>query len=202
MPTNVNYIDLDSSYSAGEAFITNKNNMQISGLAVFHEGYLIGELTAMDSICHLLLKNDLQSSMISIADPFNSTETINLSLTQYTAPDISVKVVNGSPYITCNVHLKANIVSLASGSDFSKKENLQIISEYANSYLSYHIENYLYKTSKDYGSDTVGFGRFIIHQYPTLNDWYNYDWNANYKNAFFEVNVDTTITNSNLILKN
>lgn len=202
IPTDVNYIDLDSSYSAGEAFITNKNNMQISGLAVFHEGYLIGELTSMDSICHLLLKNKLQSSMISIADPFNSTEIINLSLTQYTAPDISVKMVNGSPYITCNVHLKANIVSLSSGSDFTKKENLQTISEYANSYLASHIGNYLYKTSKDYGADTIGFGRYIIHRYPTLNDWYNYGWNANYKNAFFDVQVDTTITNSSLILKN
>ena len=49
-PDDVNYVDLDSSYSAGQALITNKNNMQINGLAVFHNGYCIGELNSIDSI--------------------------------------------------------------------------------------------------------------------------------------------------------
>ena len=201
-PDDVNYVDLDSSYSAGQALITNKNNMQINGLAVFHNGYCIGELNSIDSICHLILKNELQSAMISIPDPFNNTEIINLSLMQLKKPDIEVKLVNGSPYISCNVYLKANIVSLSSGSDFSKKENLNIISEYANSYLKSHINNYLYKTSKDFNSDTVGFGRYLLSSYATLEDWYNENWKSNYKNSFFDVNVDTTIMNSSLILKN
>lgn len=201
-PDDVNYVDLDSSYSAGQALITNKNNMQINGLAVFHNGYCIGELNSIDSICHLILKNELQSAMISIPDPFNNTEIINLSLIQLKKPDIEVKLVNGSPYISCNVYLKANIVSLSSGSDFSKKENLNIISEYANSYLKSHINNYLYKTSKDFNSDTVGFGRYLLSSYATLEDWYNENWKSNYKNSFFDVNVDTTIMNSSLILKN
>ena len=54
--------------------------MQINGLAVFHNGYCIGELNSIDSICYLTLKNELQSAMISIPDPFNNTELINLSL--------------------------------------------------------------------------------------------------------------------------
>ena len=111
-------------------------------------------------------------------------------------------MVNGSPYISCNVFLKANIVSLSSGSDFSKKENLNIISEYANSYLKSHITDFLYKTSKDYDADIVGFGRYLLSNYATLDDWYNVNWQSNYKNSFFDVNVDTTIMNSNLILKN
>ena len=201
-PDDVNYVDLDSSYSAGQALITNKNNMQINGLAVFHNGYCIGELNSIDSICYLTLKNELQSAMISIPDPFNNTELINLSLMQLKKPDISVKLVNGSPYISCNVFLKANIVSLSSGSDFSKKENLNIISEYANSYLKSHITDFLYKTSKDYDADIVGFGRYLLSNYATLDDWYNVNWQSNYENSFFDVNVDTTIMNSNLILKN
>ena len=201
-PDDVNYVDLDSSYSAGQALITNKNNMQINGLAVFHNGYFIGELNSIDSICHLILKNELQSAMISIPDPFNNTEIINLSLMQLKSPDISVKLVNGSPYISCNVYLKANIVSLSSGSDFSKKENLNIISEYANSYLKSHITDFLYKTSKDYNSDIVGFGKYLLSNYATLDDWYNENWQSNYKNSFFDVNLDTTIMNSSLILKN
>lgn len=202
IPDDVNYIDLDSSYSAGQALINDKNNMQISGLAIFKNGYLVGELNSMDSICHLIIKNELQNSMISIPDPFNSTEIINLSLIQLEKPHISVKLVNGSPYISCNIKLKANISSFASSSPLSSKENLNIISEYANSYLEYHINKYLYKTSKEFNSDTIGFGKYLLSNFSTLPEWYNQNWDLNYQNSFFDVNVDTTIMNSNLILKN
>lgn len=202
IPDDVNYVDLDSSYSAGQALIKDKNNMQISGLAVFNDDCFIGELDSMDSICHLILKNELQSSMMSIPNPFDSTEVINLSLIQLEKPNISVKLVNGSPYISCKIKLKANITSLSSNSDFSSKANLDVISEYANSYLEYHINKYLYKTAKEFGSDTVGFGKYLLSSFPTLQEWYNQNWNSNYKNSFFNVEVDTTIMNSNLILKN
>lgn len=202
IPNDTNYIDVDNSYTAGQADITNNNNMQISGLAVFHNGVYIGELTSMDSICHLILKNQLQTALISIPDPFDSAGLINLSLLQYKSPDISVKLINGSPYIDCKVYLKATIVSLSSNSDFSTKNNLETISDYANSYMKSHINDYLYKTSKEYNSDIVGFGRNLLKNYPTVNDWKNINWKSNYKNSFFNVDVDTKIITSNLILKN
>lgn len=199
---NTNYIDIDNSYTAGQSNITNNNNMQISGLAVFRNGVYVGELTSMDSICHLILKNQLQTALISIPDPFDSAGLINLSLLQYKSPDISVKLINGSPYIDCKVYLKATIVSLSSNSDFSTKNNLETISNYANSYMKSHINDYLYKTSKEYNSDIVGFGRNLLKNYPTVNDWKNINWKSNYKNSFFNVDVDTKIITSNLILKN
>lgn len=199
---NTNYIDIDNSYTAGRSNITNNNNMQISGLAVFRNGVYVGELTSMDSICHLILKNQLQTALISIPDPFDSAGLINLSLLQYKSPDISVKLINGSPYIDCKVYLKATIVSLSSNSDFSTKNNLETISNYANSYMKSHINDYLYKTSKEYNSDIVGFGRNLLKNYPTVNDWKNINWKSNYKNSFFNVDVDTKIITSNLILKN
>ena len=39
--TNSNYIDLDSSYKAGDALIKHKNNIEIMGMAVFKEDKLV-----------------------------------------------------------------------------------------------------------------------------------------------------------------
>lgn len=41
VPNDINYIDIDSQYTATQANISNKNNMEISGLAVFHNGSLV-----------------------------------------------------------------------------------------------------------------------------------------------------------------
>lgn len=156
----------------------------------------------MDTLCYLILEQKLQTALISIPDPFDSTKLINLSVLQLKKPDISVKLVNGSPYISVKVYLKATIVSLASNSDFSVKENLDVISEYANSYIENHISDFLYKTSTEYNSDIVGFGKYLLPNYHTLNDWYNIYWPSNYKNSFFKVSADVNIVTSNLILKN
>lgn len=156
----------------------------------------------MDTLCYLILEQKLQTALISIPDPFDSTKLINLSILQLKKPDISVKLVNGSPYISVKVYLKATIASLASNSDYSVKENLDVISEYANSYIENHISNFLYKTSTEYNSDVVGFGKYLLPNYRTLNDWYNIDWPSNYKNSFFKVSADVNIVTSNLILKN
>ena len=202
IPNDVNYIDIDTNYKEGQAFIENKNNMQINGLAVFHNGYLIGELNSMDSICHLILQNKLQNAIINIPNPFDNTSIINLALTQVSSPNIDVNLVNGAPYISCKINLKANIESLYTKSDFSTKENLKIISEYANSYIESHILDYLYKTSKELHADTIGFGKYMLSKFWTIEDFHNQNWGANYKNAFFKVAVSTDINNGNLIIKN
>ena len=85
-------------------------------------------------------------------------------------------------------------------SDYSTKENLKIISEYANNYLESHILDYLYKTSKELHSDTIGFGKYMLSKFSTITDFHNQNWGANYKNAFFNIKVNTDVNNGNLIM--
>lgn len=202
IPDYTNYIDIDSSYTANQLEINNTNKMQISGLAVFNDGYLIGEMTSMDSICHLILTGNLQNSIISIPDPYNSNEIINLSIIQIQKPEISVNIVNGSPFIDCNLNISANILSLNDNSDYTTSQKLNTIVEYANSYLESHILDYLYKTSTHFKSDIVGFGKYAISKFLTIPEWTDFNWQENYKNSFFTVSVNTNITNSSLIQKN
>ena len=202
IPAYSNYVDIDVNYTADEVNITNKNNMQICGLAVFNEGNLIGEMTSIDCICHLIVSGQLQNATINIPDPYDMTEIINLSIIQVEKPDISVKLVNGAPYISCDVELNSNIVSLSSDSDYATPEKLKTISNYANSYLENHINDYLYKTSKDFKSDVVGFGKYVLNKFSTIQKWNDFNWRENYENSFFNTNVDMTIVNSSLIQKN
>lgn len=202
VPNYTNYIDIDSSYTADEVSITNKNNMQISGLAVFRDGVFIGEMDSMETMCHLIVSGKLQNAIISIPNPFDISGIINLSINQLEKSDISVKLVNGSPYISCKVKISANILSLSSDSDYTTPEKLQTITNYANSYLESHIKNYLYKTSNDFKTDIVGFGKYLLNEFPTIQAWNNINWRDNYVNSFFDVNVNTVIVNSSLFQKN
>lgn len=199
---DANYIDLDSSYKAGEALIKHKNNLEIMGLAVFNQDKLVGELNGMETISYLLVTGNLKNSTLNIPDPFNSDNVVSLSLKQVKPTSSKVQLVNNSAFITCKIPIEANILSLNNNSDYSKGENLDILSQYLDSYLESHISSFLYKTSKDYNSDILGFGRKTLSQYADFNSWNKLKWLENYQNATFSVDVQSSIKSSYLLLKN
>lgn len=55
--------------------------------------------------------------------------------------------------------------------------------------------------SKEYKTDIDNFGKYVIKNYPTWNDWIESDWLSNYQNAFFTVHVETNVANGQLYTK-
>lgn len=105
----------------------------------------------------------------------------------------------GSPYITVNAKLNARILSANKNSNYFEGNNLELIEFYANSYIKSEIENYLYKTSKEYKSDIALFGKYAVKYFSTWDKWIKYNWLDNYSNSFFNVNVETKVISSYLI---
>ena len=158
-----------------------------------------GELSAIETVCHLIVINELEECIITIPSPFDSDSVIDLYVNLQKNTKNKVEIINGSPYISCNVKLDARILSADENSNYFEEENLKLINAYANSYMKNQIENYLYKTSKDYKSDIAKFGKYAVSHFLTWKDWLNYNWCDNYENSFFDVNVNVDIISSYLI---
>jgi spore germination protein KC len=193
--------ETEKNVKAGEISITSDNKIEITGLAVFNADTLVGELNAMETICHLMLINKLENCTISIPSPFNNVESIDLYLSLKKNTKFNVKLVNGSPFITTNVYVDARILTMTKDSDYLDSENLNDIETYANSYLKYHITNYLYKTSKEFKSDIIGLGKYVVGNFSTWDDWVQYDWLNKYEASFFDVNVETDVKSGYLLLE-
>lgn len=76
---------------------------------------------------------------------------------------------------------------------------MKLVEEYANSYVKAKLENYFYQTSKNFGCDIDLFGRYAVKYFPTWDDWLEFNWLDNYKNAFFNVETDVNVLSSYLI---
>ena len=50
--------------------IESKNNVESMGLAVFRGDKLVGELNNIETLCHLIITNDLKNATINITNPF------------------------------------------------------------------------------------------------------------------------------------
>ena len=198
---NLTLADSEAAYKADETPIQSKTGIENMGIAVFKGDKLVGELSGMESLCHLILVDDFKTATISIPDPYEADSIINLFIHAKKHPKIHVNLLNGTPYIECSLSLSADILSLDANSNYSTPQALDLISNSANSYLEKSISSYLYKMSKEYHSDIDNFGKFVIKNYSCWNDWVESDWLANFENAFFSIHVDTNVSNGQLYTK-
>lgn len=192
---------LNGNYLAGETPINSTSKTEIMGLTAFKEDKLVGELNNLETLCHLIVTNKLEKGIIVIPNPFNTQSNISLSIGLYRDTSISAELVNNFPYISCNISIKANVTSMDYTIDLSDSENLKFLEECLNEYLEENISSYLYKTSKEFKSDIVGFGRCFLPKYLTWLDWCDTDWLNNYENSTFKINVSSNVESGYLYTK-
>ncbi len=190
----------DQSYVAKEIDEGSQKNIENLGLAIFKEDKLIGELSGLETIMHLLICNNFQNATVNIPSPFSDSDYISLYIYSGKSKN-SVKIVNGTPYIQCNVSLKMRLLTSSQSSNYMTEENKRLIEEYTNSYFAAHINEYLYKTSKELNSDVCSFGQYAISNFLTWDDWTDYNWLDKYQESFFSPSVNSRLTSSYLLME-
>lgn len=192
----------DANNKAGDSSTSNSSSHSENlGLAVFKDTRLVGELNGIETVCHLILTGKLQSYNLTIPDPFNNEDIVDVHITLKKSPKVKLELINGSPFINIDIEITARLLSMNNESGHLTEENISIIEETCNYYLKEQISSYLYKTSKEFESDTVGFGKYAVSKFITLDDWYAYNWLDNYKNSYFNVTVNTNLKSGYLLME-
>ena len=191
--------DLDTQ---SKTLVTNseKESVEVMGLAVFKKDKLVGSLNANQTLSHQLITNKLDFSTINIISPFNPNETLDIYISTFKKPNIKVDISNCSPFVQIDLFVAARIVSFNSYEiNLLTEEKLNLIQDTVKRHLENLIYDYLNTTSKELKSDISGIGRYAAKNFRTINDWNNYNWLENYQNCTFKVNVDTSIKTGNLL---
>ncbi len=191
----------DNSSTSGNSNIDSSGHIETIGLAVFKEDVLVGELTALETLCHLITIGKIDRCNINIPSPFIEGETVTLSLKQKHSPKITAEFINDSPYIRVEPSFEARLLTVNENETELDAESLKQLEDYATSYLNSQISNYLYKTSRTFKSDIDGFGKYFLKNFVFWNDWISFDWNSNFENTFFKVDTNVNVISSLLLMQ-
>lgn len=185
---------------AGELPITEyERESENLGIAVFKDDKMVGELTAIETMLHLILTDNFESGIITLNHPLKENSTIDIALYSHKKTNIDAKLVNGSPFASIEVFLNSRLLSVDKNSGDFDADEIKELESLINSYLENAILNYLYKTSKEFESDIDGIGQSLLTKFKNSKEWNNYNWPQNYKNTFFKAHVNTNIKSSFLL---
>lgn len=198
-PSNTNTANNDANILANESTVSGERGTENIGLAVFKNDTLVGELTALEALCHSIVTHEVNTFLISIPDPENPSTNLDLSVSEYKKPKIKVDVANGSPHISVDVYLNARILSMHNNINFLNEDYLNRVSNSANNYLKSCISEYLYKTSTEFKCCIDNFDKYAINKFLTTPQWEEYNWVSQYQNAFFDVNAYIDVSSGLLV---
>lgn len=173
--------------------IVNDQTVQNDGMAIFKEDYMVGHVSALDSIAHLLLSNNLKDATITIPNPLDNSSNIDLAIKMKKASKKNVNIINNTPFINCELCINATIINSNKKYNYAKLENLKILENSVSKYLENVILNYLYTISKDYNSDVLDFEDILSKSCNTNQELEKYHWDEIYKNSYFKVKVNSNV---------
>lgn len=175
--------------------------VQTNGIAIFKDEYMVGHIDSVYSIAHLIVKKDLNDTLITIDSPFDKNEKIDIELSLYKDTDIDIDLINGTPFVNIDVYLDGSISSSGTKFDYINGDNIKQVEGATNTYISTIMKNYLYDITKKYNSDIVGFGCLYKSKFLTEDEFNKLEWKKIFQDSFFQVNVNSRINSSNLFNK-
>lgn len=194
-------VSSDSDIKSGSSPISGLRSSENIGMAAFKHDKLIGELDAIETVCFHILKNNINSFIISVPSPEDNTSKIDLLVTPKGSTKIKVDIVNGSPYIKIDGAFNAKVYSMDENASYLNPDVLVSLSNTCNRYLEDVLLSYLYKTSVEFKSDISGIGKYALSNFSTNTEFKNYNWVDNYVNSTFKVTVNTTVDSGFLLNK-
>lgn len=194
-----NHIQENYNVKANQTPIEGENGSENIGIAAFKDDKLVGELCALETISYLTVRNKVDRFLVSIPDPDDTNSYLDIYLTPSNSVSVDIDTSSSSPYIKVKAGFSGRIYSMKSDAKYLEPETLNNISGSCNKYLESVLSDYLYKTSKEFKSDINGLGKYALKNFFTTQDFENYNWTTNYQNAFFEVEVDTSVKSAMLI---
>jgi len=163
---------------------------------------MVDRLSGLDTICYNILTNNFEETTIEVYNPQEPSIPLAVNLTHFEDTKISVKLENNVPKIKCDINIKAKILSGNKKYDYSTEESMEEIEAEINKFICYYTSEFLYKTSREYDSDIIGFKGYFNRNFLTQDELDKYNWDELYKNAEFEITSETYLKSGFLFSKN
>ena len=184
------------SIATGENIVEGDRGTENIGLAVFNKDKYIGNLSAIETLCYTLIKEEVDNFSICIDHPTNPDKKIDVSVSSLEPNNVKVDISKDNPIITIKLNLTAKALTGQNSLDFSDKDTLNSVNSALKEFLTSKMKDFLYKTSKEYGCDINGFYRLVKQKFLTIPEYDNYNWEEMYKKADFNVEIDSDVISS------
>lgn len=175
---------------AGNSISISDNTSQIQGVAVLKDGYMIGKLGKLDTICLQMITNSMPKGYFTLSNPDDPQKMITCYVTQNEPVKINAECKD-KPTVDIEINLEGDFSEVGYNDEYIKYP--QKFEVYFETKMKEAIESFLYKITKDFNCDICAFSDSAKSNFLTIDEWENYNWREKFKDCEYNVNVNLTM---------
>jgi len=192
---------MEGDFMAGDIPRVGDLKSEIMGVAVFDGAKMVGELDGGEVTNYLIVNGRFDNFNYTFPDPLHEGDFILVNINSGRPPVSRVNMVEGKPVIDLHIKLEGDIISIQSGENYEDVNKLQILENTLEEFMKKDMVKFLYKTSREFGSDICGFGKQMKKKFIDWEEWEKFNWFSKYKDAEFNVNIDFKVRRPGLIVR-
>ena len=168
-------------------------SLGMQGTAVFKGEHLVGYLDTEETQGLLLLKGDLDSSIITLNCGKKDKGTVGLQV-NHSESTFKPSFTNGEPKMDITISVDANIGDYTCKHATISSQKISQLEDQFEKVLQQQVQDVLYVTQKDWQTDSIGFGKVLYHKYPDQWKRLEPSWrNGGLKQMGVSVKIDANI---------
>lgn len=178
--------------------ISSKNNIvEVSGMGIFKNDKLVGELSGEETrAMSLLISPDFSSEYYTVQKKINDRHLNNLITIETKHVNRNIKVYLKENHIDAHLKIKliGKIVEYPMWMEEEDDEKVyEIASKHLEEYIKSNLERVIEK-SKKYNSDLLGIGKYVRAKH--MSYWDEINWDEEYRNTDFKIDIEVVIESS------
>ena len=187
------------NYIAGDIQSRSKNKSETLGMAIFNDDKMVGIMGSVESQLYNLMKGSFYSMYASFENLYEDKKSSTVRIEQAKKPKIKVDISGDKPKIKVDLFLSGEFYSLPA--DFIVEKDIETYENNVTINTEEAAKKFLYKTSKEFETDIMGFGSYAKRNFLTYKDFIDYNWKEKYPDSEFEIHVDFKIRRSGLTIR-
>jgi len=187
-------------YLAGDIPREGGNPVEVLGTGVFKEDKLVGYLSNEETRAIAILSNNYPLGFISIDDPLLPKHAVNVFFRTGRKSKIHVDLGGETPVIRISVFLEGELSSIPTGIMYESQEYKILLETELSNVIHEQIINMLVH-AQSLGVDVLDFGYFMRPDFSTTQELISYGWDRRFRQATFNVEVNTKIRRTGLMNK-
>ncbi len=170
---------------------------ETAGMAILRDTKLVATASNKEAELYNIITGNYTKSETSYYDRNSPGDTVSVMQSQGEKPKIKVDISGEVPKIYVHLSLEADLRTTEE--DYLLENNIGDFESQAADEIKKAALEFLYKTSREYKSDIVGFGRYVKRNFKSFDDFEEYDWQKRFELAEFYVDVDFKLRRSGLV---
>lgn len=196
-PVNENAFEYKiKNYIAGQVAISEENESELMGMAVFSGDKMIGALGSTETLIYNILTNKFKQGYIT----FKSSKTdIPITILLQRTEKTKISYDKTSKTATVKLFLEGEFISLPA--DYITEKDTQTFEKEIRAAIKESFEMFTDRLQTEFKSDIIGIGSSAKREFLTYDDFKNYNWCEQFPNIEVVFNIDFVIERTGLTIR-